>query len=167
MTAHSSARRRQHGSTLIEVLLALLVLAVGVTAATQLLVEAFAADSRTLQRERAGMLLSDLGESAQAIPASVAAYDTSVYGGVPQSQPCINAGGCSAAQLAEHQLASWLQRAAEELPGTRTGPAGGSVSAATADGTHALNARLQWGDRGDQPAGVDAVTVVADPFPAS
>jgi prepilin-type N-terminal cleavage/methylation domain-containing protein len=63
MTAGSSALSGARGGTLIEVLLALVVLAVGVTAATQLLVEAFAADSRTLQRERAGMLLSDLSES--------------------------------------------------------------------------------------------------------
>jgi len=167
MSTRSSALSGARGGTLIEVLLALVVLAVGVTAATQLLVEAFAADSRTLQRERAGMLLSDLSEGAQAIPAAAAAYDTGTYAGAPQSQPCVNQGGCTAAQLAEHQLASWLQHAAGELAGTRDGPAGGSVSSVAGDGIHSLRARLQWGDRGDLTVGADAIAIVADPIPES
>lgn len=157
----------QRGSTLTEVLLALVVLAVGVTAATQLLVEAFAADIRTLQHEHAGMLLSDFSESAQAIPGAAAAYDTGAYSGAPHLQPCVNQGGCSSAQLAEHQLASWVQRAGEELPGTRGATAGGTVSTAPGDGTHALSASLQWGDRGDLATANELVTVVADPVPAS
>jgi hypothetical protein len=60
-----------------------------------------------------------------------------------------------------------IQRAADELPGTRDSPAGGGVHSAAGDGTHALSARLQWGDRGDLTAVGESVSVVADPVPAS
>jgi type IV pilus assembly protein PilV len=106
------------GFSLVEVLVAYVVLAIGLLGAATLLLEAMAGDRAALERTRAVTLASDMIERIRANRDAGAAYDTGDGAGVPALDAACEQvdGGCTAEAMAGHDLRRWLDAIAEQLP---------------------------------------------------
>lgn len=117
--------RRQVGATLIEVMIAVLVLAVGILGLMTLQINGKKATYQALQRGAATTLAADMltrmriNPNTSAEPALlINEYDTgallaSGVGGAQLAAPgvdCAVAGGCTAVELAAYDLFTWEQR---------------------------------------------------------
>ncbi len=106
------------GFSLVEVLVALVVLAIGLLGSATLLLEALSSDRIALERSRAVMLASDMLERIRANREAGAAYDSSGAGAPARDPDCEQPdAGCSAASMASHDLRIWLDAVAAQLPG--------------------------------------------------
>ena len=121
--------RRQRGVTMVESLVALVVLSVGMLGIASLYVSSLKAERTALIRTQAVNLVSDMADRIRAnIPAGVA-YSVAKYSGAPKKYGCVaGTENCSIAELAEDDLARWLDLVktgglgALALPGTPTKP---------------------------------------------
>ena len=130
------------GFTLIEALIALVVLSLGLLGAAAMLLESLRAQGQSLRRVAATTLLRDLAERIRANPAAAARYTTSSAGA---AEPGCDAPGCDAAQLAAADLAHFAAGAHAALPGESLA----TVEFAPATGPAALNhfvISLRWQD---------------------
>jgi len=127
---------RQHGMSLIEVLVALVVLSVGMLGIAVMFVQSVRSSRTAILRTQAVNLVSDMADRIRANANAQEAYDTDNYGGGPQFQSCapdpdgLISINCNPAQLAEDDLARW-QRSVREgrtaLPELKEGPAEAEV----------------------------------------
>jgi type IV pilus assembly protein PilV len=147
------------GFTLVEVLVALVVLAVGLLGAAAMLLETLQGSRIALERSRAVVLAADMAERLRANRAAGNAYDTVDGTPDPQLEPaCEQAGaGCHAATMASHDLRRWQDAVAEALPQGM-----GTVDVAPLSPTaNRCTIRLTWAQTGSAvPA---TFTLVADP----
>lgn len=114
-------RRTQHGLSLVEALVALLVLSIGLLGIAGLFVESVRSSRTALLRTQAVNLVADMGDRIRANAVAGAAYDTAGYAGAPALRGCApdqqGAGGsCSATELAEDDLARWILAVRDALP---------------------------------------------------
>ncbi len=112
----------QRGITMVESLVALVVLSIGLLGIASLYVTSLRTGRTALIRTQAVSLVSDLGDriraNSRASTTAPAAYDLATYGGAPATHTCVAAGNnCSANELAEDDLASWLDNVNAVLPG--------------------------------------------------
>jgi type IV pilus assembly protein PilV len=112
---------RQRGLSLVESLVALLVLSIGMLGIAGLFVESVRSSRSALLRTQAVNLVGDMADRIRANVTARASYDTSAYGGAPEPQDCApspeSAGGnCTLAQLAEDDLARWVDAVRAALP---------------------------------------------------
>lgn len=117
---------RQQGSSLVEVLVAMILIAFGLLGIASLLLEDLTTARSALLRTQAVALLSDMADRIRANAGAREAYDSASYGGAPVAQGCApsdsGAGAnCSTDQQAQDDLASWATAVQRALP---TGPAG-------------------------------------------
>lgn len=110
--AHSS------GFSLIEVLVALVMLAIGLLGAATVLLESLSSSRIALERTRAVALASDMIERIRANRGAGEAYDTADGADAPALAPgCEQADGdCSAEAMASHDLRRWLDEVEAQLP---------------------------------------------------
>ena len=104
--------KRNTGMSLIECLVALLVLTIGLMGMASLMLQGLRSGYLALIRTQAVNLVSDMGERIRANPGAAGAYDCATYTGGPSEQGCAptdSASGtnCSSAQLAQDDLARW------------------------------------------------------------
>jgi type IV pilus assembly protein PilV len=92
----SLRRPRHRGFTLIEVLLALVVLSVGLLGAAAMLLDSLRVHGGALQRLRATQLLLDMADRIRVNPQGREHYGAGSSG----SASCLEPAGCDAAQLA-------------------------------------------------------------------
>jgi type IV pilus assembly protein PilV len=114
----TAAGRGARGPSLIEALVALLVLGVGLLGIAALYTHGRISDRSTELRARAVELAADLAERMRANRAAGAAYDDarSALGYV--RLPCAQSGRrCTPEQLARHDKAEWLEAVRDGLPG--------------------------------------------------
>jgi len=109
------------GITLVEVLVALAVLSVGVLGLAMTFAHSVRSSHSALLRTQAVLLVGDLGDRIRANAGAGAAYDLASYGGAPAPRGCSPTAddegrNCSIAQLAEDDLARWLEAVRESLP---------------------------------------------------
>ena len=114
-------RARDRGMTLIECLIALVVLSIGLIGVARLMLEGLRNGHGALLRTQAVNLVTDMAERIRANPSARGAYQCAGYVGGPSSHHCAptdSAAGtnCSAAELAEDDLARWLAAASASLP---------------------------------------------------
>lgn len=130
----------QRGFSLIEVMVALALLAIGLLGLLALQGHGLEGQQRATHQTRALQLAADLGARLRANPAGDYTLDThaSVAGGGPDC----HAAPCSSDELAAFDRAQWLAMVATALPGAhvRLQP----------DGT-IRRLRLRWETRGDGP----------------
>ena len=140
---------RQGGVTLIEVLVAMFVMAVGVLGIVGLQVVALQNSRTALYRSEATVLASDIMDRIRANPRGD--YAPVDIGDTPPNPPNCLASVCSAAQMANFDLAQWKcslgafdeDGACTELGVTGSLPAGdGSV----AEANTLFTVRVQWED---------------------
>lgn len=111
----------QNGDTLLEVLIAVLILSIGLLGFAQLQTRALQINNQALYQTRAGLLAESLFDRLranrnQALNTSdyLIAYDG--QGSLP-AQPSCEPQDCSAGQIAQRDLALWLQQLKDYLPG--------------------------------------------------
>ena len=109
--------RRQRGISIIESLVALVVISVGMLGIAGLYLSSLQASRTAKLRAGAVELVGSLADRIRANRDAATAYNTSAYGGAPATQGCDTATRCSAAALAQDDLARWLTELKAGLPG--------------------------------------------------
>jgi type IV pilus assembly protein PilV len=125
------ARRHDRGFTLVEALVALLVLSVGLLGIAALYVETLRASRMSLYRTQAVNFATDLADRMRAnrVPANAYACGS----------PCVAANGGNA--VADADLADWMDRIGTALPG---GTANVTFVAGTATTPDAYLIEVEW-----------------------
>lgn len=114
---HSVARvHRQRGISMVEALVALVVIAVGMLGIAGLYLSSLQASRSAKLRSHAVELASSIADRIRANREAGAAYNTADYGGEPAEHDC-EADRCTAGNLAEDDLAKWLLDIQDKLPG--------------------------------------------------
>ncbi|MFO1510772.1 MAG: type IV pilus modification protein PilV [Steroidobacteraceae bacterium] len=131
---------RERGVTMVESLVALVVLSIGLLGIAGLFVESLRSSRTALLRTHAVNLAGDIADRILANGNARDAYDTATYAGAPAVRRCAptaaDAGiNCSVAELAEDDLARWQQAVSDALPA----PADPAIAAAVVDHTQAAN----------------------------
>jgi type IV pilus assembly protein PilV len=112
---------RERGLSLIECLIALVVLAIGLLGMARLILQGLRDGHSALLRTQAVNLVTDMAERIRANPAAAGAYDCATYASGPATRNCAptnSAAGtnCTATDLAEDDLARWHRAAGKLLP---------------------------------------------------
>jgi type IV pilus assembly protein PilV len=109
------------GFTLVEVLVVVVVMAVGLLGGVLLLLTGFRASRSAMQQTGAVNLAVDLGDRIRANQAAGAAYALDA-GTVlaPPVKPCLSPAECDSNDVAAHDLYEWQQAAMAALPAART-----------------------------------------------
>ncbi len=112
---------RQRGITMVESLVALVVLSVGMLGIAGLYVSSLKAGRSALIRTQAVNLASDLADRIRANRKGLGAYATAGYGTKgPALKGCLG-GDCSPAALAQDDLARWNTQLADTMPSNAAG----------------------------------------------
>ena len=118
---------RSAGFSIVEALVALVVLSVGMLGIAALYVESLRAGRSAVYHTQAVNLAADMADRIRANRSAGAAVWRLPANGTPAVQGCVNAGvNCNPGQLAQDDQARWLQAIQTQLPGD---------GAATPDGT--------------------------------
>ncbi|HVY81705.1 MAG TPA: type IV pilus modification protein PilV [Steroidobacteraceae bacterium] len=147
---------RARGLTLIECMIALVVLAIGLLGMAGLILRGLRAGHDALLRTQAVNLVTDMAERIRANPAAAGAYDCASYTGAPRAQECASTetaagANCTASELAEDDLARWQDAARAALPlAQATCAANVEYTAASAiDAPARYRVSVSWIERGE------------------
>jgi type IV pilus assembly protein PilV len=162
--------RRAHGFSMVEALVALVIVSVGLLGVGGLTLTALRESSIALGRTRAVYLINDMMERIRANPDAEDAYDCAGYAGGPTEHGCAPSGAparpCTARELAEDDLARWQTLARDGLSLVGTGNCDPRVMylAAASDGEPArYRIELSWTERGSAaPITLSGELAVAD-----
>lgn len=110
--------RRSRGFTLVEVLVALALLAVGLLGTALLLVGSLRDTRHALEHTQAVNLAGEMVDRIRANAAAGNAYDTTDGTPDPRPEPACEQpdAGCRPTVMASHDLADWLDAVAHGLP---------------------------------------------------
>jgi len=136
------AIRQGRGFTLIEVLIALIVLSVGMLGIAGLYVHSMQAGRTSMFRHHAVTLAGDVAERIRANPRAGA-----IYAGSGANNQCVAAGrNCSSEQMAQNDIFTWSQQAGDTLPD-------GAVSISYNGGLMPPEYRItvSWSEAGQEP----------------
>ncbi len=147
--------RRARGFSMVEALVAVVIVALGLLGIGQLTLQGLRESSAALVRTRGVYLISDMIERIRANPDAEDAYDCAGYSGGPSEHGCAPSGApasfCTARELAEDDLARW-QKLAHDVPSlVPTGACDANVVylAAGSDSEPArYRVELSWMERG-------------------
>lgn len=104
--------RKDAGFTLVEVLIALIILSIGMLGIAGLYVHSMQAGRTSLFRHNAVTLAGDVADRIRANPRAGAAY-----AGAGIDNNCVAGGiNCSPSEMAAHDIFLWAQQAADTLP---------------------------------------------------
>lgn len=105
-------RKTMQGFSLIEVLIALIIMSVGMLGIASLYVQSMQAGRTSLLRHNAVTLAGDVADRIRANPTAGA-----VYSGAGNDFSCVDGGtNCSAPQMAAQDILLWEQQADDSLP---------------------------------------------------
>lgn len=131
---------RNAGFTLIEVLIAMVVLAVGLLGLAGLQATSLRNSQSAYNRSQATQLTYDLADRMRANIPGVATYTVISPLSDAEAKPnCLNATGCTPQDMAENDLFEWNESVATALPSVSA-----STITVTADGMFTIS--LQWDD---------------------
>lgn len=141
----SFATRRVRGFSMVEALVALVVLGVGMLGIASLYVITLRSSGSAISRMQAVNLASDLGDRIRANRMAGVAYEGSP---ATSGDGCIGAAAnCSPQQMAAHDLFVWEQQIAAALPG---GSGSVEVDDTTNPSTYVIT--LTWQEPGQDEA---------------
>lgn len=129
LTIHRNSVPRQRGFSLVEVLIALVIMSVGMLGIAGLYVQSMQAGRTATFRHHAVTLAGDVADRIRANPRAAGAY--TAVGGADNG--CVAAGiTCNQAEMAAHDIFLWTQQAQDSLPaGTVTITFDGTVTPPT------------------------------------
>jgi type IV pilus assembly protein PilV len=108
---------RQRGISMVEALVALVVIAVGMLGIAGLYLSSLQASRSAKLRSYAVELAGSIADRIRANRDAGPAYSTDAYGGEPAAQDCDAEKRCTAAELAQDDLARWIEDIRATLPG--------------------------------------------------
>lgn len=114
---HSSQVLHARGFSLVEVLVALVILSVGMLGIAALYVESLRSGRSALSRTQAVTLASDIADRIRANPAAKSAYAETITSSDTVAACAPGGAGCTAEELAQHDTATWLKSLEATLPG--------------------------------------------------
>jgi len=118
-TAVAAPASRQSGVTLLEVLIAILIVSFGLLGMAGLQSVGMKYNVGAAQRTAATLLANDIADRMRAnmagVNATPGAYDGIVGGGTPVAS-CLSVAGCTPAQMAQNDIAEWNAALAAALP---------------------------------------------------
>jgi type IV pilus assembly protein PilV len=144
---------RQRGSSLVEVLVSMILIASGLMGIARLLLHDLTNARSALLRTQAITLLSDMADRIRANAGGKDAYDSASYGGTPAMQGCAPSdtgvgANCSTAQQAQDDLASWTAAVQRALPVGPAGPPTATVEYASGEPAR-YRLELSWQEPGE------------------
>jgi type IV pilus assembly protein PilV len=150
--AHAPALpRRARGITMVEALVALVVLSVGMLGIASLYVASLQAGRTALLRTQAITLVNDMADRIRANGLARDAYDTAKgVGGAPADNDCVASeddNNCSFTELAKDDLARWLDVIPDTLPGGAGAVTVDRSAVITKPDTYVV--RVEWQEPGD------------------
>jgi type IV pilus assembly protein PilV len=152
----ASGRRHARGVTLVEALVALLVLSVGMLGIAALFVSSVRFNRTALLRTQAINLVSDMADRIRANASAGPAYDLASYGAGPAARDCAPGPGaaganCTIDELAEDDLARWISAVQTTLPAPGDGGAATEVeyAPAAAAGPDRYTVLVRWQEPGE------------------
>ena len=150
-TLHINPRRKTvRGFTLIEVLIALVIMSIGMLGIAGLYVHSMQAGRTSLFRHHAVTLAGDVADRIRANPRAVAAY---VAAGANNN--CVDGGlDCTPAQMAANDVWLWDQQAANTLP---SGTVNIVVNNGVVPPTYQIT--VSWVEPGETPSPSYSVTI--------
>lgn len=143
-----SRHSRQQGFSLIEILIALLVLAVGFLGSASLQSVGVKQTQNTYFRTQADLVARDLADRMRSNPLGARANDYVWAGGTPALTSCYAGANCDASTMAAADLSeafAWMQRAAL--------PSGDFMIAAGPAGAPYFQITVLWDERRDGSVG--------------
>lgn len=152
-TMLSKSRSAARGFSLVEALVALVVMSIGLLGIAALYVESLRSGTSALLRSQAVALASDMADRIRANPTAAASYTKGVDDVGTVTAACTGSTGtCSVAQMAATDIAQWTQQLddrSDDPPKGRLGLPGGrgtiAVSAAT---PRVYTVTVQWTESG-------------------
>lgn len=145
---HQQSGRRQHGFSLVEVLIALIVMSVGMLGIAGLYVHGLQAGRTSLFRHHAVTLAGDVADRIRANPNGAAAYVDVANPSPAPGTDCVGGGVvCTPAEMAAHDRFLWDQQAGDTLPN-------GDVTVAynNAAVPSVYTVTITWSEAGENPA---------------
>ena len=112
MTMNKHPGRQQRGFSLVEVLIALIIMSVGMLGIAGLFVQSMQAGRTSMFRHHAVTMAGDVADRIRANPRAGVAY-----AGFGADNGCVGQGiDCNQAAMAAHDIFLWDQQAVESLP---------------------------------------------------
>lgn len=158
----------QHGVGLIEVLVAIVILAVGLLGVAGMTAASIQHNQTARMRGTGVLLVNDLAERARI---NITGFDNDGYkkedkysftSTLTAPSGCTKTKPCDASNLAKYDMNQWLQNVYNRLPGgsayittsktcgaSTAGSAGAAGSAGTADGVRCMDVTLIWTEPSD------------------
>jgi type IV pilus assembly protein PilV len=139
------------GVTMIEVLVSMVVLSVGLLGTAGLQTTSLRSNHSAYMRSQATAIAYDLVDRMRSNPDGVAAgnYDDIDSTSLPADPACVDtANGCSAAQLAAHDIRDWSLNALPALPGATGTVVVDDMGTAADDSDDVFVATVNWTDQG-------------------
>lgn len=148
------ARRLSAGVSLVEVLVALVVLSVGMLGVAALYVESLRSGRSALSRSQAVILAADMGDRIRANPAGRANYTKTVDAQGTPSTGCAQGGTtCDSAAMAAHDIAVWYGAVDSRAGAPTSLPAGrGTIAVDTTTIPTTYTITVSWSESGDAAA---------------
>lgn len=140
--------RSQAGFSIVEVMVALMVLAVGMLGIASLYVTTLRSSGSAISRMQAVNLASDLADRIRANRFARAAY-----AGTPAAHDCSGSTDCSEQDMAANDLFLWHQQIDDLLPGVRGGDVTYEAGAANVPDTYTIT--VSWSEPGSGGEDVD------------
>ena len=137
-----NAPRAQAGFTLIEALVAVVVLGIGLSGMAGLQILSFRSGQQAYQRTQASLLAYDIVDRMRAnVPAVLAGdYDTGFGDNVSALELCFGiTADCTPAEFADHDRRMWRRALNTSLPG-----GSGAVATAVVGGQTQATVTVQW-----------------------
>ncbi|MCD2449272.1 type IV pilus modification protein PilV [Methylicorpusculum oleiharenae] len=132
--------KKHVGFTLIEVLIAVIVLATGLLGFAGLQATSLKNNQSAFNRSQATQLAYDLADRIRANSAAIATYTSIDPEDATEQADCLTTTGCSKEEMAEHDLFEWNQVITNTLPG-------GAGTLTVTSGVYTIS--LTWDDDHD------------------
>lgn len=150
-------RSRSHGFSIVEALVALVVLSIGMLGIAALYVESLRAGRSAIYRTQAVNLATDLADRIRANRRGGLDYELPGTAPAPQPGNCAptattDSANCSPAELAADDLGRWSQAIRQQLPGGTDGLPRGTVAVtpvAAMPGTFEYSIVITWSEPGE------------------
>jgi type IV pilus assembly protein PilV len=152
-TMKTDSRKRQRGFSLVEVMIALVIMSVGMLGIAGLYVQSLQAGRTSMFRHHAVTLAGDVADRIRANPTAAIAY----IDPVGANNNCVlGDADCTPGQMAANDVLLWKAQAADTLPG-------GDVTVVFAEAVGATPPSYQitisWTEPGQVPAPSYAITI--------
>lgn len=132
----------QRGFTLIETLIALIVLAVGLLGMASLTIHSMQSNQGAYMRSQASVLAYDIAERLRSNHAG--ATGTTVYTQETAAAPFCGNDGCTPTQQAQLDVSQWRAALQETMPGATA-----SITRATSGAVTQYQVTISWTDAGE------------------